>query len=314
MTNRDVGQLFALGAIWGASFLFIKVSVAEVTPLTLVTVRLSLGALGLLAYVMVRPSVLPVTNPAKLLQDVWRHAVFIGLVAAVIPYLLIAGGEQYISSGAAAILNATSPLFSAMLAAPLPVRVGGERLSWTGSAGIIVGFAGVGLLVSGSGGGLTETGSFEEELWGAVAVLAASLCYAIGGLYTHHVFAKSPPLVPAIAQNVAGALMLLGPALVLAEPQGVPSPEALGSMLALGLAGTAVAYLLYFDLLVRVGGTRSLLVTYLLPATALIYGAVLLGESISPNALGGMALILTGIALTTGTGAQAVEWSRRRRS
>ncbi|MBI4499508.1 MAG: EamA family transporter [Chloroflexi bacterium] len=312
MGLRDLGLLVALGAIWGGSFLFIKVSVSEVTPLTLVTVRLSLGMLGLLAYLSLHPGALPTTDLGKLVRAVWRPAVVIGVVAAIAPYLLIAWGEQHLTSGAAAILNATSPLFSALLAAQLPARLGGERLSLTGSAGILVGFGGVALLV-GSSGGLTGAGASQEELWGAAAVLLASLCYAIGGLYTHHVFAGVPPLVPAVAQNTAGALILVGPALVLARPEGLPSPAAIGAMLALGLVGTALAYLLYFDLLVRIGGTRTLLVTYLLPGTALVYGAVLLSETVPPNALAGLALILLGIALTTGTGAQALGWLRRRR-
>lgn len=310
MTLRDLSLLFSLGAIWGASFLFIKVAVAEVTPLTLVTVRLSLGALGLLAYFHLRPSAGPAGDVIKVVRGVWRQALFIGLVAAVVPYLLIAWGEQHISSGAAAIINGMSPLWSAALAARLPVRLGGERLTGAGVVGILVGFAGVGVLVGGSGDDLGAAAG--GEAMGALAVLLASLCYAVGGLYTHHHFAGASPLLPAVAQNVAGALVLLAPAVALARPDGLPSPAAVGSILALGLVGTAVAYLIYFDLLVRIGSTRTLLVTYLLPGTALIYGAVLLGERVAPHALGGLALVLLGIALTTGTGAQTWRWVRRK--
>ncbi|MCX6022206.1 MAG: DMT family transporter, partial [Chloroflexi bacterium] len=180
---RDLGLLFALGAIWGASFLFIKVAVAEVTPLTLVAVRLGLGALGLAVYVAARPAARPRVSPGKLLREVWRPAVIIALMAAIFPYSLIAWGEQHISSGAAAILNATSPLWSALLAALLPLRWGGERLSRTGALGVVVGFAGVAALVLGSGSGVSGGGSGDTwEAAGGVAVLGAALCYAIGGL------------------------------------------------------------------------------------------------------------------------------------
>ncbi|MCX6022205.1 MAG: EamA family transporter, partial [Chloroflexi bacterium] len=123
----------------------------------------------------------------------------------------------------------------------------------------------------------------------------------------------APPLVPAVAQNVAGVVLLGPAALALARPDGLPSLAALGSMAALGLVGTAAAALIYFDLLVRVGGTRTLLVTYLLPGTALIYGAALLGETVAPNALAGLLLILAGISLTTGAGKQVWGWLRRGR-
>lgn len=312
MGMRDLGLLFALGAIWGASFLFIKVAVSEVTPLTLSTVRLTLGTLGLLAYLWLRPAALPLSDKGKLFRSIWGHAIIIGLVAAVIPYLLIAWSQQYISSGAGAILNGTSPLFSALLAAMLPRRWGGDRLSISGFLGIFVGFAGVGVLVLGSGRQMTSQVAADLQVWGALAVMAGSLSYAVGGLYTHHHFAGAPPLVPAIAQNGMGALLLLGPAAVFAQPMGLPSPAVLGSLLALGLIGTSLAYLIYYDLLVRVGGTRTLLVTYLLPGTALIYGALLLGERIELNALGGMALVLLGIALTTGTGWQTLRWLHSR--
>jgi drug/metabolite transporter (DMT)-like permease len=298
MKAREFGILLLLAAIWGASFMFIKVILRDMGPLTLVALRMTLGAGGLVVlYALARRQRAGVERPVP-----WRALlgpfVLAAILNAVIPYILISWGETAITSGDAAILNATTPLFTTMIGYGLGSRAGADRLPPVRALGVLVGFVGVAVLVTGS----RQAGSADPTLgWlGHGAVLVAAASYAVAGLYARRAFAGLPTLVPAVGQNVAAALILIPPTLVVAPLTHVPPPEVLLSLLALGLGGTALAYVLYFHLLATVGATRTLLVTYLLPVTTLIYGALLLGEDVGVQAVLGLALVLAGIAITTG--------------
>src|SRR5258708_19691491 len=288
---KDYLVLFALAALWGASFLFMKVAIDDMSPLTLVAVRLVLGALGLLLVVPFRPSIMKGWD-----THLWAFFI-VAFFNAVIPYLAISWGEEYVSSGMAAILNATTPLAVVIISHWWP---GGERLTWTRIGGVMIGLVGVGLVV-GSGGFTRKTSPLY--IWGTLLVLLGSASYALGGLFARKMLVGLPSMQPAIGQTAMGAVMLApiaGIAFALHPQQTfhVPLIWALGSAIALALGGTSLAYICYYWLLERVGPTRTLIVTYLLPCTPLIYAAVLLHESVDITAILGIILVLIGIFFT----------------
>jgi drug/metabolite transporter (DMT)-like permease len=291
MRLRENAVLLSLAAIWGASFLFIKIGLQDVSPATLVLGRLIFAVLTLLVIAAIRP---------VLIRGWWRFAllgVLVGVVNNFLPFMLITWGETRIASGVASIFNATTPLFTALLA---HVWIGSARepLTRRRSLGVLFGFLGVGLII---GPGLTTLvdGSINT-LVGELAVLIAALSYGVGALLSRN-FAGAAPLVPPLTMQ-ASALIFTIPVALLWDPQThAPSLASIGVMAELGILATAVAYLLYFWLIRHVGATRTSLVTYLLPCTALIYGAVFRGETVSWYALAGLGLVLVGTVITNGT-------------
>jgi drug/metabolite transporter (DMT)-like permease len=289
MKLKEYLVLFALAALWGASFLFIKVAIADMTPLTLVAVRLVFGALGLLIVVPFKPAIMKGWT-----TRLWAFFL-VAVFNAIIPYLAISWGEESVPSGMAAILNATTPLVVVIVSNWWP---GGERLSWPRFAGVLVGFVGVALLI---GPAAIATGGSPLYLLGAFSVLVGAASYAFGSLFARGMLTGLPLMQPAIGQTAMGAFILApiaGIALAIQPPTHVPSIWAIASALALAFGGTSLAYICYFWLIEHVGPTRTLIVTYLLPCFALVYGALLLHESVGLNAIGGLTLILTGIFLT----------------
>ncbi len=298
MTPIDLSLLFGLAAMWGASFLFIKVAVLEMSPLMLVSIRLVLASLTMLLVQRALASRHRATPPAPPVRQMWRSYLYVAVTNAIIPYTLIAWGEERITSGTASILNASTPLFTALLAGLAISQAGAlDKLTPRRALGLLVGFAGVAVLIIGSGADV-KLATGRSALLGEVAVLVASFSYGIGGLYGRRAFEGMPPILPATWQNIFGAVILLPFALVLAPLDRMPSWQAIGSVVALGVIGTAVALLLYYELLARVGATRTVMVTYLLPVMALFYGAILLDEAVSVYALLGLALVLLGITVT----------------
>jgi drug/metabolite transporter (DMT)-like permease len=293
---RDLGLLLALGAMWGSSFLFIKVAVAEVEPAFVVACRLFFALLALVAALPLLGRLSEASEgpnlPARL-AGLWRPLLVLGFLNAALPYLVISWGTQFLPSGTAAILNSTVPLFTAMLAGALP-WFADERLDLLGVAGILLGIVGVGMLVGGSFG-LFGQGA----VMGAAGVLAGSASYAVGGLYARRKMKGVPVRVSAVGQNAAGLLVAL-PLAALALPREFPSLPAILSLVGLGAVGTGFSLLIYFRLIANVGATRTSTVTYLVPVWALLYGAVLLGEEITAHAILGLILILLGVAGASG--------------
>ena len=299
MRTKEYLVLFALAALWGASFLFIKVAIADMTPLTLVAVRLVVGAMGLLLVVSFSP----------VMMRGWRTRLWpffvVAIFNAVIPYLTISWGEEFVTSGMAAILNATTPLVVVIVSNWWPH---GERLTWTRAIGVLVGFLGVALLV---GPAAFASGASSLYLIGAMLVLIGATSYAFGGLFAHGMLASLPSMQPAVGQTAMGAVILAPIAAIVfavQPPHAVQAPLALsiGAALALALGGTTLAYICYYWLVERVGPTRTLIVTYLLPCTALVYGAAFLNEQVSINAIGGLALVLVGIFFAGKSGKKSV--------
>ena len=312
MRGREYLVLLLLALIWGASFLFIKLAVLEVSPATLATVRLGSSVLTLGALVAIRPALFAGW------RRFWRLSLAVGVINYVIPYLLIAWGETRISSGMASILNATTPLFTVLMA-NWWAKPGYEALTLRRGLGVVVGFLGMAVLVGPELWGVV--GGARTDLLGLLAVLVAAAAYGVGALLSR-AYAGSAQLVGPLGSQIAAVLVTLpitvfwnawltlrwdgsfsfqSFALQWNPPTAWPSPLVIGSMLELGILGTAVAYLLYFWLIRHVGATRTTIVTYLLPCTALVWGVLLLGETVTWYALAGLGLVLLGTMVTNGT-------------
>jgi drug/metabolite transporter (DMT)-like permease len=287
VTRSYVWLISFLAAVWGASYLFIKVAVDEIEPAPLMFFRLAIAALLLVPFLLAREGV---RAGAASLRGAWRAGLVLGLVNGALPFTLIAWGEKHVDSGIAAIANATVPLFVVLLAIRFrpSERATGGRLG-----GILLGLVGVAVLA----GAQPEGGWWGAA--GTLAVVVASLSYAVGSLYGMARTGDTAGPVLATASVVGGALILL-PLAIVQLPDALPGWKALASLAGLSVGGTALAQLVLFRMLRLHGSARTALVTYLLPPVALFYGAVLLDEPLTVAALTGLALILPGVALGSG--------------
>ena len=280
MTRRDLGLLLLLSAIWGSSFLFIKLGVDELEPAVVVLGRTVVGTLVLLPLLYGRGGL-------GMLRRHARTIVALGALNNALPFWLLGFANTRIDSGLSAVIQAAAPVFTVVLASWIDrsQRVHGVRL-----LGVGVGFLGVVLLV-----GLQE----GSELVGALAVIGTAACYAVSVLIAGRTVRALPPLQVSIGQLAAGAV-IVAPFALAQLPDEAPSTGAIAAVVALGALGSGVAYLLYFAIIARAGASRAILVTYLVPAFALVYGAAFLDEKVTVSALVGLALILGGTALATG--------------
>jgi drug/metabolite transporter (DMT)-like permease len=286
VARRHLLMLLALAAIWGASFMFIKVGVrGGLAPSTLVLLRLVLGALTLAPIVLLRVGA---ANAWRQLRSAAGALLLTGAVNSAIPIWSLSWAETRIDSGLAAVIQASAPLFTALLALAF---VRSERVRGARLGGLLVGFAGVALLVGAQPHGKVTAG---------LAVVFSAVCYAIAALYAARALRHVSPLVTALGA-LTGASLLMLPGGVAQWPTDVPSAKVLASVVVLGVIGTGLAYVLYYALLAGPGASYSILVTYLVPAIALGYGVALLGEPLTVAAVAGLALVLLGVALGTGT-------------
>lgn len=287
MQRLYLGVLLLLGAVWGTSFLFIKIAVAELPPETLVAARLVIASLILLVVLYASGQRLPTR------LRTWADLFFLGGVGLVTPYLLITWGEQHIASGMAAILNATTPLFTVLLTY-LWTRE--EQLSGARLLGVGVGFLGVVVAV-----GLSDLHFTSADALSAGGVLLAACCYGVAGVYSRRAFRGVPAMIPASGQLLTGAILITPVALLRHGVSGpLPSAHVIGAVLSLAVFGTALAYVMLYWLIARIGASRATMVTYLLPPFALLYGALFLGEPITLAAVSGLGLVVVGILLANG--------------
>jgi drug/metabolite transporter (DMT)-like permease len=287
MTRSYAVLVGTLAFVWGASYLFIKVAVGEIAPAPLMCFRMAVAASLLVPFVLWREGP---RNGLRQLRGAWRAGLVLGVINGALPFTLIAWGEQHVDSGVAAVANATVPIFNALIVLRfLPA----ERLSGARLAGVAMGLVGVGVLA-----GLTPGGGWWGVA-GTMAVVLASLAYAAAGVYGQKRVRGTSGPVLAAASMVGGALVL-APLAVAQAPAELPGWKATGSVLALAILGTALAQLILFRTLRLHGSSRLSLVTYLMPPIALAYGAVLLDERLTVGAVGGLALILGGVALGSG--------------
>ncbi len=287
MARGYVPLLLLVAGIWGASFMFIKVAVDEIEPIAMIDVRLVISALTLAPVLLVQQGA---RSAVRDVRSAGPGLVVLGIVNAALPFTLIAWGEKHIDSGIAAIANAPVPIFVALLAIKFKRS---ERATGMRLVGIVLGFAGVAVLA-----GFNPQGGWWAVA-GTMAVVAAALCYAAANLFAQSRFSETDPLVIVVGSSLAGAA-LLAPLAVWQAPRDVPSWEAIASLLGLSVLGTAVALVFYYRMLASYGASRASLVTYLVPLTALVYGTLLLDEPLTPNAVGGLVLILGGVALGSG--------------
>ena len=281
-------NILLLAAVWGASYLFIKVAVDEIEPAPMMAVRTLLAAAVLGIYLGLR---IGWSNAAADLRAAWRHCLVLGVLNAALPFWLIAWGEKHIDSGLAAVVQASVPIFNALLVLRFLPH---ERLSATRAAGLGVGILGV-VVVTG-----VNPGGSWIAVAGTLAIVVSSISYAGAGVYGQKAVSGTAGPVLATGSMLAGGLILL-PVALFQLPAEVPSVEAIASVLALSLLGTALAQLVLFRTLALYGSARLALVTYLMPAFAIVYGALILDEAITATMLIGGALILAGVALASGT-------------
>ena len=277
-------MLLGLAALWGASFMFIKIGDRELHPITLVGFRMALGALTLVPIVLVTVGARPASRE---LRAAAGPLVVTGLLNSAIPILAITWAETRIDSGLTAIIQASAPLFTALLALRFSHE---ERVSGSRLIGLVVGFGGVALLVGGRPSG---------EIAAGLAVVFSAVCYAGAGLYAGRRLRGISPLVTALGTLTAATLATL-PFGLLELPDHMTSWKVTASVLTLGIAGTGIAYVLYYGLIAGAGASRAILITYLVPMFAVVYGAVLLGEPVTAGVVGGLVLVLAGVGLGTG--------------
>jgi drug/metabolite transporter (DMT)-like permease len=285
MTRSGLPRIGLLALIWGSAFLWIKLADRGFSPVEVTLARLALGAVVLFAIVLGRRDQVP--RSAR----VWAHIAVAALFANAVPYLLFAVAEQSVNSSTAGIINATTPLWTVVLA--LAVRHQKAVTSWQ-AAGLIVGFGGAVLIFTpwNTAGGLTSAGALE--------CLAASISYAISYIYMDKFLARRGigPVVLSACQLAAASVML---AIALAVT-GVRAPHftavSVAAIAVLGIIGTGFAYVLNYQIITSEGATVASTVTYLLPVVAIVLGVLVLGESVTAAALAGIALVLAGVALT----------------
>lgn len=276
-----------LAAIWGSSFLFMRIATVEFGAIPTAAVRVSIAALFLFPIVWLR-GLLPV------LGKHWKRIFFIGLLNSGIPFACFSFALLSITTGLSAILNATVPMFGALIAwAWLKDRPTPSRM-----LGLLIGFAGVALLA-------WDKATFKPDAsgvapaWAILACLLACICYGISASYTKRYLSGLPPLVTAAGSQIGATLGLAVPALWL-WPARMPGTSAWLALLAVGVVCTGVAYILFFRLIENAGPPRALAVTFVVPVFAVLYGGLFLGESVTPWMLGCAAVIVCGTALATG--------------
>jgi drug/metabolite transporter (DMT)-like permease len=290
MSPRLWGLLLLLALVWGGSFFFMAVALRGFPPFTIVLARVALAAAALALACRAMGLALPRGRAA------WMACAGMALLNNAIPFTLIVTGQQYIASGLAAVVNAATPVFGVLAAHWL---ADDERLTANRLAGAVTGLGGVAILA----GPAAFSAGHGAELLGIGLCLGACLSYGLSGVWSRRVRrAGLAPLPAATGQCIASTLMMLPLVLAFDRPWALPAPpaEAVAALLALGLLATALAYALFYAILAGAGATNAMLVTLLVPVTALLLGALVLDEALAPRHLAGMAVIGLGLLLIDG--------------
>jgi len=283
---REVAGLLFLSALWGGSFLFMRIAAPKLGPVLLIELRVLIAGLALLAY-----GVLSRRLPG--VRGLWREYLVVGAVNSALPFLLISAASLALPASLTATLNATTPLFGAVVAAVWM----GESLTLRKVLGLLVGFAGVVALL-----GIGPVSPSWETFLAAGASLLAAACYGAAAVYTKVKVKGAQPQALATYSQLFAALLIL-PAVPFAWPSAFPSGLVIGSVLALALLCTALAYLIYFYLILNAGPTKAVMVTYLAPAFGMLWGGLFLQEQIGVGGVVGLCSILASVALVGGAGA-----------
>ncbi len=289
MGAREWGMLITLSLLWGGSFFFVGVAVKALPPFTIVALRVLLAAAALLAFLRVTGRSMP-RDPR-----IWLAFFGMGLLNNLIPFSLIVWGQTHIASGLASILNATTPLFGVVVAHLL---TDDEKLTANKLTGVLVGFLGVAVMI-----GPAALGGLGSNVLAQFAVLGAALSYAFAGVFARRFKRMGvAPIVTATGQVSASSIMLVPVALLVDRPWTLVAPgiEVWAAIVGIALISTALAYVLFFRILETAGVTNLMLVTFLIPVSAILLGALFLGESLETKHLLGMALIAAGLAAIDG--------------
>ena len=283
MRPRDVVELVVLAALWGASFLFMRIAAPSFGPVALAFVRVAGASLFLVPLLALRGEI-------GTLAANWRTIAVVGAMNSALPFLCFSFAALSITAGLSAILNSATPLFTAMLAWLWL----GDRMTTLRIVGLVVGFAGV-VWIGWDGADFKPGGS----AWAIGACLVATMSYAVAPNLTKRRLGGVAPLAVAAGSQLAAALLLAIPA-AFAWPAATPPAMDWVAAALLALLCTGVAYILYFRLIANAGPTNAVAVTYLIPPFAILWGFVLLGESLSASIVAGCAIIFLGTSLTTG--------------
>ncbi|MGB0512651.1 MAG: DMT family transporter [Paracoccaceae bacterium] len=289
MDAYDWVMLITLATVWGGSFLFNAILVAELPVITIVAIRVTVAALALWGFVRVTGRKIPTT------PQVWGALLILGVLNNAIPFSLIVQGQTQITSGLASILNATTPFFTILVAG---FFLTDERFSVLRVLGVVVGFSGVILMV-----GPEALGSLGADFWAQLCALGAALSYGFASVFGRRFRElKVDPVMVATGQVTMSSLVLWPIALWIDGPQDILglSFNAAASMFGLAVLCTSFAYIVYFLILERAGATNISLVTFLVPISAIILGVLVLGESIFIKEIIGMTLIGLGLAIIDG--------------
>lgn len=279
--------LLSLSVVWGGSFFFAEVALAALPPFTIVLARLSVGAAGLwLVIAMTRTSM-----PAD--WTTWRDLAFMGFLNNALPFSLIVSGQVWITGGLASVLNATTPVFSVIAAHLLTAD---EKMTPNRFAGVVLGFLGVVVLM-----GPSVLGEITGHTLGSAAVLGATVSYAAAGLWGRRL-RRLPPVAAATGQVTCSTLMILPFALLSEQPWNLAAPSLAvwASLAGIGILSTTLAYVLFFAIIRRAGGSNVMLVTLMIPPSAILLGVTILDEAMSTEQLAGMALIATALLTIDG--------------
>lgn len=286
MKAFDIGELVLLAALWGASFLFMRLGAHEFGPIALAAVRVGLASVMLIPLLASRGQLAE-------LRTHWKGLLLVGALNSAIPFALFSFAALSITAGLSSIVNATTPLWTAVVAF-VWLRQG--LTAWR-VLGLVIGFAGVAFLAWDKAS--FKPGADHSGLWAVLACAAATFCYGVAANATKRYLTGASPLAVATGSQFAAALMLALPAAWL-WPAAMPSGGAWGAALALAGLCTALAYILYFRLMSRVGPTNAVSVTFLIPLFAIMWGALFLSEAITLQMVVGGGIVLVGIALALG--------------
>ena len=287
MSAAVAAEFILLAALWGASFLFMRLGTLEFGPLPTAGLRVAIASLALLP-VMLSRGLWPQ------LRQHWKPVMICGLINSAIPFALFSFALLSISTGLSSILNATVPLFGALVAWLWL----GDKPGTSRTVGLVIGFIGVALLASGKAS-FKPDASGAVTAWGILACLLATLSYAVAASFTRRYLSGLNSLMVATGSQIGAALGLALPTLLM-WPVQAPSLKAWGALLALGSLCTAVAYVLFFRLIEQLGPARAITVTFTIPVFAVFYGVTLLGETVTTWMLFCGVIVLCGTALATG--------------
>lgn len=287
MSAATWAMLATLSLVWGGSFLFGRIAVLELPPLTVVFFRVALAALALWLFVLATGRKL--SPPPRFIVNV----AIMGILNNVIPFSFILYGQREIGAGLASIVNAMTPIWTVLIANWL---TDDEKLSWRKSAGVICGFMGVAVLMGGD-----ALSGLAASLWAQASVLVATIGYGFAAVFGKR-FRGADPLLVSAGQLTASSLIMIPLLFILGMPflPPMPSVSALAAVVGLALLSTAFAYVLFFEILRRAGATNVSLVTLLVPVSGILLGILVLGEALTAWHLAGMVLIATGLVILDG--------------